>query len=901
MSAEERITGLIAELGRVRSEEDPRYASAQDLEALRGDVSRVLPALNSTKAGLAHLEELLPNLGGDLGQAQRALAAVLHQVRGLDHAIADIRETLARQAETLQHLSTRLDEIEVNRLGNSGPAAVELAAQIEEDNVEVDVSELSTESDLGQDLTSDGDRSDQTQEVVGPAVEPVLPEAGDVAGTSAPDFGTTSPGNAAALLQGTQDLAQTVLPEPENAGANPLFGKSPDADESLGDDGEGVRARIPPELRGGRPRRPPEGAWGTGGQATSDDGAPDAANDSRDGIAPDVGTELSFPVVCWQAAGEWHVGIEGPWQTEAEAWQDGVQLSLDTSAAVWELSRAEPVQVRQANGMTTTVSITSGDEGYLLFKLTGTRGHRVRRPRTGPHLILVPADYTISEATDADVASLDPSPLEGYAAYVAYTGAKEMVVLEHDGRRVELQRGVGLPGLRLVGDLVAAATDDVCATFGAPPAMEAESWAGVGSVVVGEEGGGGRRWRTSFRPVPDEAIQLLPDEFSDRDGGWYFVRLYDPEERLIESFDFQFLNGLDEVTVHQPSAPLLGFGEQYIEFVHDARVHVDVADSSVVLGKTTKGENEKRRTVFTLEDRPEADRLLWCASRRGIKVRLETRLNRVWWAIAEAQPGGADWTNRPVTVGRSSFSALSEQRLWLRFPAPRWAEVVRAGFDGQLGSGSWKSINHTTTSTECAMWLRDFGDNSLLQQPGHYSFSVLVARAGGIVDIAPLINVPVEAECLDCGQIVDSIEAEREHLRHTHVRDHLDELTYEELRAWLNDPGLPVRVFTCPHEGLDGCRGFTSKKMYANDPAGEDDMWAHINSKHPNRQHLLHQINDADRIREILNKELPRLARCVLCGSGDRSRPFDVDQASGLEKATEHMLQAHYSKLFELR
>jgi len=70
-----------------------------------------------------------------------------------------------------------------------------------------------------------------------------------------------------------------------------------------------------------------------------------------------------------------------------------------------------------------------------------------------------------------------------------------------------------------------------------------------GVIVIGEEGSGRNRWRTQFSPQESMIDQKMPDDLANRQGGWYFVRIYDKDDNLLESMDFRFSAGLKSIQI----------------------------------------------------------------------------------------------------------------------------------------------------------------------------------------------------------------------------------------------------------------------------------------------------------------------------------------------------------------
>ena len=64
----------------------------------------------------------------------------------------------------------------------------------------------------------------------------------------------------------------------------------------------------------------------------------------------------------------------------------------------------------------------------------------------------------------------------------------------------------------------------------------------VGVIVVGKEGRGKNRWRTQYVPNVNLIENELPQEIADQHGGWYFLRIYDNRDDLLESLLDEIVN-----------------------------------------------------------------------------------------------------------------------------------------------------------------------------------------------------------------------------------------------------------------------------------------------------------------------------------------------------------------------
>src|SRR5262249_34478474 len=69
----------------------------------------------------------------------------------------------------------------------------------------------------------------------------------------------------------------------------------------------------------------------------------------------------------------------------------------------------------------------------------------------------------------------------------------------------------------------------------------------VKTIVVGEEGRAKNRWRKGFNLASGNDHWDIPEEITSFGHGWYFLRMYDAADELIDSLDFRFIEGLEEI------------------------------------------------------------------------------------------------------------------------------------------------------------------------------------------------------------------------------------------------------------------------------------------------------------------------------------------------------------------
>ncbi len=305
--------------------------------------------------------------------------------------------------------------------------------------------------------------------------------------------------------------------------------------------------RIDPISRGGRPHGPlPQGHEGQGKQEE----------------------RLSRPkpeIVCWRREQGWMVAIEGP---EDLPEQSGLKVLQNAECLVQDDFKEDCWLLQQAYGQVVIcwnddeepreITLALCEQGYLLFKLSGqdlNQGHYVASLATGSYLVMVPETWECAEEfSKANPVEPEFVSLNGYRAhFYTFEEARkgQITFCTPEGERIPIKARTSR--FELVGTRLQDASKGVGPLFGSKPPqlriLSGQEWTGVGTIVVGEEGSGKQRWRTQFCPDTKHQEQDLPSEVAARGGGWYFVRIYDTNDNLLESLDFRFVCALQDIII----------------------------------------------------------------------------------------------------------------------------------------------------------------------------------------------------------------------------------------------------------------------------------------------------------------------------------------------------------------
>lgn len=473
-------------------------------------------------------------------------------------------------------------------------------------------------------------------------------------------------------------------------------------------------------------------------------------------------------IVCWKRERQWVPAVEVPEEflenPALTALQNGSPLLQDES-------RENCFRLEQASGEVVVgwnegediqeTKIVLGQEGYLLFKLSGqnqNQGRRVKFPSSGSYLLVVPENWE----RDAAVSGLPPVAPES----VSLTGyqAHFFILEKDDDGKIAFRISAGQPVVvepiasrfDLVGARLNDASEDMGPLFGEKPpqirAVDDQVWRDVGTIVVGEEGLGKGRWRSAFSPMEGLIAQDLPAEIAARKSGWYFLRFYDTNDDLSESLDFRFICALKEIRMLQPCHLPSGDGHKLasVEFIHESSCVIQGADG---LARSIQIERQADKTILTVHPDPACDETRWLVGPEGgPQVEVTILVERLWWAVREENKAPSEWEDRHLTLPRDYFAATSKKALWLRLPRRRWVDKVLVGFEQPKA----RLYGLKVTEKTIAVPLREFGDSKEVGDlTKEHSLKVWLERDNGrgeaVVAGIPAkkpIKVPVEKKPL---------------------------------------------------------------------------------------------------------------------------------------------------------
>jgi hypothetical protein len=473
-----------------------------------------------------------------------------------------------------------------------------------------------------------------------------------------------------------------------------------------------VQEKLPPEKRGGARR----------GQREIDTRVKEASSvKSTRSRKPEV--------VCWQQSRKWFLGIEIPDKIYDITVMQGSNKIGKATDERWILSNINSnVEISSPSlPQNIEICLTEKENPYILFKLSGqnlTQGRRVRYATYGTFLVIVPEDWRRNDQLSG-IPRVPPTQ----CSIVGVKAHLFNVNLETEDRIAFLtskDRPIEIPNRRsqfeLVGSLIEDASETKGPLFGRNiPKLrcrDGASWRDITTVVLGEEGEKSSGWRTSFFPNSEVEIQDLTQSLQTRPGGWYFVRIYDSNEDLVESLDFRFALTLENISTapHSALPGDQGHIAVRIEINHSNNTSIGLAKPT---HRNLQATTSDTGTVIEIPPDPAVDKTDWILQiDKNTTVELSLLVKRVWWSICtqDVAHQNLKWTDKPIVLSPPYLSATSRHELIIRFPRRRWTKEVRVGFE-QLKAREYRAevtqqtvdipLNHFESASELEDFAKD--------------------------------------------------------------------------------------------------------------------------------------------------------------------------------------------------
>ena len=266
---------------------------------------------------------------------------------------------------------------------------------------------------------------------------------------------------------------------------------------------------------------------------------------------------------------------------------------------------------------------------------------------------------------------------------------------------------------------------------GDPPGLKLSpeiAWARVGEEA--EQG-----WGRNFQPDR----QSLPNVLVGREGR-FFLRVYDPDVRLLDSLAFRYSRDLRRIEVNgaeYAEGTVLMPGETGYPRTEIVLVGADGSTRAPVLPPQAQ-QAIAPSGVIDVPAHPDADRVLLSLGSDAEGANIVLDLPRIWWRLEDGGSEPGDWCDAPLVMTREEFRYHAFVGAMLSVLSKRQSSV-RAGFDDRQDQPYSRKIE----DDRIAIPLAHFADHDQIDRRLHADAHFNVEWAGEPVTLIAIAADPM--------------------------------------------------------------------------------------------------------------------------------------------------------------
>jgi hypothetical protein len=412
----------------------------------------------------------------------------------------------------------------------------------------------------------------------------------------------------------------------------------------------------------------------------------------------------------------------------------------------------------------------------------------------------------------------------------------------------------------------------------------------VRTVVVGDEGRGSAKWRRAYMlNGHGPAGWQLPDDVLKRGSGWYFVRLYDATNELIDSLDFRYVPRLRAINASMPqlkkSTDELPVS---IEFVHESGVTIarlgSPADSIASILGVQRNEDFYQTTRFEWPLNPDTREATFEIEDAGKPVFVTFETDRIWWSeFFSSQPdAGRQWLSSSIELPVEAFAPESNTEVRFRFPRSSTIQAS-VGFDHALR----RDIGRADAEGIVGLRLHEFCEAQELTDLGTHALSLWICEGDQEIQL-DVAKVTIAKTCRWCDFRTACSKDCVDHVVHEHHDELFNRLELREDE--IIGSTLPQAVFICMECGLAYPRDLRPERN------ATSLILRHFNVAHPNTHPHFKRVDRPETLRNLFAQRQKVIWKCKL-GDCDPIVPPSGDEYAVFEKQT-HLKEEHFDQLF---
>ena len=580
-------------------------------------------------------------------------------------------------------------------------------------------------------------------------------------------------------------------------------------------------------------------------------------------------------ILCKKNSWQWEIGIEIPDDLEFMenlcVLQAGEELNkVVQHKTLWFLKDIDvPVLIHWTEKDIPKCISIKADKKQLLFKLTDDQenGHLVKTISIGSYAVFVPEKWVRDDSISGSP-TVDPenATLEGYKVHFfdfLYGDLGTVAFYSEDGKPISFSKKLQF---ELLGNRIPDISDNIGPLFGGSIPMiqmtTLKSLIQITTIVIGEEGSGTKKWRTTLPYNQHSDLQQLPVELSTKGANWYFVRFYNSNNEFIDSFDFRYIPELQSVRVqHNVETAIESTSE--IEFIFDGACTILPKDKFISIEENIISDGKTIARFYC--NSIGQDTSHWVVEGHENSVEITIDLSRLCWNLGDESTIPEKWNHKPVYLKRDIFKPTTSSCLYISLPRSHQNNHLLIGFRKENA----QKFRVLSREKIIKISLRNFSDAREIELLNSAILNVWLNKTSDFASdidshfvIATLPQVNTKYYC-SIDQCDFQTENQNQLMHHwdqkhdvLHFLQHVD--NYDEyLKHYSNILGmnLPRKIYHCSH-----CKDYVSADdSFSN---SSDAIYKHLIDEHPGNTRSFRIVKSVDEIRNEVIDSLPTLYKC---------------------------------------
>ena len=535
----------------------------------------------------------------------------------------------------------------------------------------------------------------------------------------------------------------------------------------------------------------------------------------------------------------------------------------------------------------------------LLFKLhTPDKGKLTKYPSTGTYLMLVPADWqpdgqlAVESVDEKETILLNN--FKTFKINLRETSNSLIVFRKPDEELICLAQ----QRIRFCLDKTNSIQlqDEAEPLFGVkfPRVIDREqSWNDIGTIMISDQMG---KYQTLVKsPFPLTTSKELDlnhiknrgEDAIDKIVNIIFILdIYDRFNVLLESISFKYLDNLQEIKIDD--YPILpgssGHAEISVHFIHDQGCEIGIASNEatgVALRSDDKG------TVATISPIPALDITRWLVrDSQNRQLSLTTRLNRIWWQLANHTKIPEKNHAKDIPIKISSFNSGGEPDLGVYIWLPeQYNDKFLIGFEKNRAKAYSKNANESGIFISMNELFNETGGVNLT---GSQQLKIWLDKdKEDFSVILDLMSQQYSCKVKDCDFKTTNKDEMKLHIRQKHLTNLVEELSYQEIRSSYKFD-LPDEIYQCGY-----CKGYIFSDQKSDNPVSSIinhiSQCPNAHSQNGNPFLSFRIVKNLQELKNSVLHEIPLVSKCHLC-----EKHFQNPCA---EELMNHLVQLHEKDL----